>query len=182
SQGFLVVHGFWLLGQLQCCFVNIYSPFILSLKRHLWEDLMVFKHVLAIGLWCLLRDFNLVRIGYERIGGSRVSCRWEMALSYWETDFSNHCPIILKHREIYKNYIPFKFNNCCLKHPDLVELVKNCWMEANISGWPIFVIKEKLKCLKVKLKEWNKDSFGCLDSKFKRQILLARLLVWRWSK
>ncbi|KAE9587649.1 hypothetical protein Lalb_Chr23g0276161 [Lupinus albus] len=37
------------------------------------------------------------------------------------------------------------------------------WLETHISGWPAFIVKEKLKCLKVKLKAWNIDSFGCLD-------------------
>ncbi|XP_019435137.1 PREDICTED: uncharacterized protein LOC109341648 [Lupinus angustifolius] len=32
-------------------------------------------------------------------------------------------------------------------------------------GWKAFIVKEKLKVLKDRIKAWNKESFGCLDTK-----------------
>ncbi|CAK8572199.1 unnamed protein product [Lathyrus sativus] len=37
------------------------------------------------------------------------------------------------------------------------------WIELKILGSPSFILKEKLKCLKVRLKIWNKEVFGILD-------------------
>lgn len=45
------------------------------------------------------------------------------------------------------------------------EFVKNKWRGMEIEGWKGFVLKEKLKGIKSKLKVWNKDHFGNLDAK-----------------
>ncbi|KAF1870298.1 hypothetical protein Lal_00003504 [Lupinus albus] len=73
--------------------------------------------------------------------------------------------IVLKYRKKAKSPIPFRINNCWFKHPKFPELVKRTWLETRILGWFAFVVKEKLMCLKLKLKAWNRESFGCLDSK-----------------
>ncbi|KAF1893851.1 hypothetical protein Lal_00002390 [Lupinus albus] len=60
--------------------------------------------------------------------------------SQWDMirDFSNYCSIVLRQRKVDKD---------------------------SFSGRKAFIIKEKLKGLKRKIKIWNKDSFGCLDKK-----------------
>lgn len=40
-------------------------------------------------------------------------------------------------------------------------------MEAQVFGWAGFVVKSKLQILKSKLKEWNYEVFGNVDSKIK---------------
>jgi hypothetical protein len=44
-------------------------------------------------------------------------------------------------------------------HPDCVNVVQECW-NINIVGCPMYVLNEKLKLLKLKLKSWNKTVFG----------------------
>ncbi|KAF1874954.1 hypothetical protein Lal_00007570 [Lupinus albus] len=80
-------------------------------------------------------------------------------------DFSDHCLIILRQRKMEKGLTPFRFNNCWLKHHNFADLVSNSWCEDSCSGRKAFIVKEKLKALKGKIKVWNKVSFGCLDSK-----------------
>ncbi|KAF1863277.1 hypothetical protein Lal_00031362 [Lupinus albus] len=80
-------------------------------------------------------------------------------------DFSDHCLIVLRQRKVEMGLIPFHFNNCWLKHHNFAGLVSNSWCEDTWSGRKAFIVKEKLKALKGKIKLLNKDSFGCLDSK-----------------
>lgn len=44
------------------------------------------------------------------------------------------------------------------------DFVKKEWLGLKVDGWKGFVLKEKLKGIKNKLKVWNKDHFGNLDS------------------
>lgn len=36
-------------------------------------------------------------------------------------------------------------------------MARSCWSSSNVSGKACFILKEKLKLLKLKLKEWNKE-------------------------
>src|ERR1044072_2046451 len=53
------------------------------------------------------------------------------------------------------------------------KFVNESWGELRLQGRGIFVLKEKLKLLKEKLKVWNKEIFG--DLNLKRKDLIARL-------
>lgn len=48
------------------------------------------------------------------------------------------------------------------------DFVKQVWGELQVEGWKGYVLKEKFKGLKVKLKEWNKDHCGNLESQIKK--------------
>lgn len=89
------------------------------------------------------------------------------ASSQWilDRDFSDHCPIILK--TVCSNWgpRPFRFNNFWLQHPGFGDMVKNFWEGIEVEGWAAFVLKEKLKNLKVELVRWNREVFGHLDTK-----------------
>ncbi|XP_019427125.1 PREDICTED: uncharacterized protein LOC109335447 [Lupinus angustifolius] len=80
-------------------------------------------------------------------------------------EFSNHCPVILRYKKLEKGPIPFKFNNCWLHHPSFAAVVSNSWANSDVVGKWEFIIKEKLKHLKKDIKVWNKECFGCLDTK-----------------
>jgi len=54
--------------------------------------------------------------------------------------------------------------------PGFKDFVKEKWRVCNMQGNSISKFKDKLNLLKVDLKEWNRNVFGCLDSK-KKQIL-----------
>ncbi|RVW98500.1 hypothetical protein CK203_026862 [Vitis vinifera] len=53
--------------------------------------------------------------------------------------------------------IPFRFENMWLKEEGFKELLRGWWQGFNCSGSYSFVLSEKLKALKVKLKNWNKE-------------------------
>ncbi|CAL5202946.1 unnamed protein product [Lathyrus oleraceus] len=46
----------------------------------------------------------------------------------------------------------FKFNNCWLKHKDFSNFVDKEWRSFKVMGRGDFVLKEKLKLLKISLK------------------------------
>ena len=48
---------------------------------------------------------------------------------------------------------------------DFSDLVKAVWDDSNISGFLSFVVVKKLNLLRSKLKVWNRDVFGHLDTK-----------------
>ena len=49
--------------------------------------------------------------------------------------------------------------------PGFKEFVKEKWGTYSVQGNSISKLKDKLKLLKTDLKEWNKNVFGCLQSK-----------------
>ena len=78
---------------------------------------------------------------------------------------SDHWPIALEAAflETPKNR-PFKFEKFWLTHPNFPELVKKWWDEPrNVSGTKMFKLQSKLKYIKHKLKEWNKETFGNIN-------------------
>lgn len=44
-----------------------------------------------------------------------------------------------------------------------MAFVEECWADAQVEGWKGYVIKEKFKILKEKLRKWNKEVFGVVD-------------------
>ncbi|XP_057789837.1 uncharacterized protein LOC131006698 [Salvia miltiorrhiza] len=65
---------------------------------------------------------------------------------------SDHCPILLSTKIVDWGPKPFRFINAWTTHPEFNQLIQ----------------KEKLKALKVALKEWNKSTFGLIDNEIKR--------------
>lgn len=37
------------------------------------------------------------------------------------------------------------------------------WKELKVEGWMTPIVKEKLKCVKEKVKVWNREVYGALD-------------------
>ncbi|RVX06893.1 hypothetical protein CK203_015021 [Vitis vinifera] len=73
---------------------------------------------------------------------------------------SDHFPILLDGGGVRRGPIPFRFENMWLKEEGFKELLKELVARFNFSGSYSFVLSEKLKALKVKLKNWNKEVFG----------------------
>lgn len=76
---------------------------------------------------------------------------------------SDHCPIWLI-RSI-KDWRPkvFRFINGWLEHSYFRPFVSSCWAGFDVHGNKAYVVKEKLKLIKAKLRGWNKELFGVLD-------------------
>ena len=73
---------------------------------------------------------------------------------------SDHFPILLDGGGTRRGPIPFRFENMWLKEEGFKELLKGWWQGFNYSGSYSFILTEKLKALKIKLKEWNSKVFG----------------------
>lgn len=50
-------------------------------------------------------------------------------------------------------------------HPDCKNIIADSW-KLNVVATPMFILTQKLKVLKEKLKAWNKDSFGNVNEGF----------------
>lgn len=68
GNGFLGVCMEWLKSKESCVIVNIYSPCNLSQKRGMWKDLVMSKKGFGGRAWCVVGDFNAVKMGSERRG------------------------------------------------------------------------------------------------------------------
>jgi len=73
---------------------------------------------------------------------------------------SDHFPILLDFKtSSIPQVTPFRFMQMWLLHEDCKRIVKETWSN-NVVGSPMFVLSQKLKDLKLKLKDWNHNIFG----------------------
>ena len=56
------------------------------------------------------------------------------------------------------------------------DLLKYWWEEGSFSGSPSFILAEKLKFLKAKLKEWNRNTFGRVE--YRKNLALEQMEYW----
>eukprot|EP00253_Pinus_taeda_P009353 PITA_09353 len=75
---------------------------------------------------------------------------------------SNHWPIHLEVQSIgTPRNRPFRFENIWLSHPDFSSNIAKWWAEdLNIQGTNMLLLQKRLKHIKLKLKEWNKNEHG----------------------
>ncbi|CAL0318886.1 unnamed protein product [Lupinus luteus] len=60
----------------------------------------------------------------------------------------------------------FRFLKMWLHHPGISEVVKDSWSQP-VCGCPMFILSNKLKRLKMVLKDWNANVFGNLHQRVK---------------
>jgi hypothetical protein len=70
-------------------------------------------------------------------------------------DVADHCPLLLKYSSSDWGPKPFRFNNFWLQNSTFKDIVLNTWRAQEVEGWMGFVLKERLKGLKMAIKEWN---------------------------
>ena len=68
DNGFIMLVGQWLKEAQQVHVISIYSPCDIRNKRALWDSVKQLKNLNPGGLWCILGDFNNIRIPSERLG------------------------------------------------------------------------------------------------------------------
>ena len=73
---------------------------------------------------------------------------------------SDHCPLHVHNADKNWGPKPFRFQNCWLTDPNCLKIVKESWQAS--SGIPT---TEKLKAVRKRLKGWNQDDFGNIDTK-----------------
>ncbi|XP_058733278.1 uncharacterized protein LOC131604879 [Vicia villosa] len=78
-------------------------------------------------------------------------------------DISDHCPIWLIGNNSNWGSKPFKVNNKWFSNKDFLSFVEKEWLELKVEGRGDFVLKEKLRRLKERLRWWNVNIFGRFD-------------------
>ncbi|CAK8537008.1 unnamed protein product [Lathyrus sativus] len=78
-------------------------------------------------------------------------------------DISDHCPIWLAADKENWGPKPFKFNNEWFAKDDFLVFAEREWKDIHVEGRGDFVLKEKLKIFKDRLKWWNRVVFGKID-------------------
>ncbi|XP_057803416.1 uncharacterized protein LOC131018725 [Salvia miltiorrhiza] len=168
--------GVWKPENLRCCFVNVYAPTEPSAKIILWDMLKLVVEQNKDLCLCLLGDFNAIREPGDRVGigephGAAESRAFDLFIRECQLleirTQRQEIHLVLAKWEMQKMIDwgpkPFRFINVWTSHPEFMNLVKKVWEETKIPGWSCFVFKEKLKRLKVVLKEWNRSTFGDID-------------------
>ncbi|XP_058783675.1 uncharacterized protein LOC131658395 [Vicia villosa] len=85
-------------------------------------------------------------------------------------EISDHCPVWLKVGGKDWGPKPFRFNNGWYKHREFDSFLKKEWGLLSVRGRGDFVLYEKLKNLKLKLKDWNKEIYGWIDLSIEEKI------------
>ncbi|KAL5142373.1 Cleavage and polyadenylation specificity factor subunit 2 [Glycine soja] len=79
-------------------------------------------------------------------------------------DFSDHCPIILQTKKVDWGPKPFRVADWWLHQKGYQRVVREAWRADQQPGWGGFLLKNKLRMLKLSIKQWSKE-FGNISSK-----------------
>ncbi|KAK1263132.1 hypothetical protein QJS04_geneDACA016228 [Acorus gramineus] len=90
--------------------------------------------------WCVGGNFNEVRFGYEKVGGSPIHSRQSIPA-------------------VPSDPRPFRYFEMWESHLDFQSVVEHAW-HSNELGSPLFRLVKKLSNVKFELKQWNKNVFG----------------------
>ena len=77
---------------------------------------------------------------------------------------SDHFPVLLKEGSWRRGPAPFRFETMWFKVEGFKDLIRSWWWGIKVSGSTSFRLSAKLKELKQKLKVWNMEEFGNLES------------------
>ncbi|XP_057423791.1 uncharacterized protein LOC130717555 [Lotus japonicus] len=84
-----------------------------------------------------------------------------------QRDILDHCPLLFKRVNQNWGPKPFRVLNCWFDDPRFQAFVGDSWREIQVEGRGIIALNEKLKTLKLKLKQWNLEVFGNLHRRKK---------------
>lgn len=122
----------------------------------------------------------------KQLGNDRICNRLDIAfgnhewmikwghtkLIYDLPSMSDHSPMILELHTYQRNLkVPFRFFNVWADHKDFIPRVQDIW-HIQIDGTNMYKLWEKLKKLKVVLKQLNTTEFKTTFSKYKKQELI----------
>ena len=88
----------------------------------------------------------------------------------------DHSPMLLEGGTWLNCPSPFRFENMWLKVEGFKELIRDWWQSFEFRGTHSYVLMEKIKALKVKLKAWNKGVFGNVDEQ--KKSALKNVALW----
>jgi exonuclease III len=108
---------------------------------------------------------SMSRIDRALLSEDRILTWGQPSLWILPRTVSDHCPLVMRYSNVDWGPRPFRFNNHWLAHGSFRSTVEEFWRSYVSSGWMGFILKEKLKGLKIMLKEWNKEVYGAVDTK-----------------
>ncbi|XP_058784985.1 uncharacterized protein LOC131659881 [Vicia villosa] len=85
-------------------------------------------------------------------------------------DISDHCPVWLMVDKEDWGPKPFKFNNEWFNDKNFFDFVKKEWEGIKVQGRGDFVLKEKFRLIKERLKWWEKNIFGKIDLEIEENV------------
>ncbi|XP_058726223.1 uncharacterized protein LOC131597549 [Vicia villosa] len=103
------------------------------------------------------------RIGRILVSNNIVNWWGVVGQQIGDMDISDHCPIWLVANKNDWGPKPFKFNNEWFQNKDFIGFLEKEWKEMEVYGRGDYVLKEKFRLLKSKLKWWNVNIFGKID-------------------
>ncbi|RVW72705.1 hypothetical protein CK203_056739 [Vitis vinifera] len=182
-------------------FMGVYGPTLKRYRELFWEELGAIRGLWS-DPWCIGGDFNAVKFPSERSREGRLTGSMRrfsevieesrldrfLVSEDWENHFSgaiqsslprpvsDHFPILLDGGGVRSGPSPFRFENMWLKEEGFKELLKGWWQGFNYSGSYSFILTEKLKALKIKLKDWNREVFGKVG--VNKRLALEKVSYW----
>ena len=73
----------------------------------------------------------------------------------YQRGLSDHVPLMLHIDDANWGPRPLRMLKCWSSFPGYDDFVRDKWHSFNITGWGGYVLKHKLKLMKVSLKEWH---------------------------
>ncbi|XP_058784155.1 uncharacterized protein LOC131658925 [Vicia villosa] len=103
---------------------------------------------------------------------SNIVNRWEVIGQFiGDRDISDHCPIWIMTDHLNWGPKLFRFNNEWFSFDSFIPFVEKEWKSMKMEGRGNFLLKEKLRFLKDKLRSWNKGVFGKIDLEMEEGVL-----------
>ncbi|GJS13544.1 putative RNA-directed DNA polymerase, eukaryota, reverse transcriptase zinc-binding domain protein [Tanacetum coccineum] len=193
DHNFLGVIGSWVGVSNKIGLLNVYSPQLSSSKEALWLDIKSLLNSDDI-TWVVFRDFNVVRNRDERFTrldkdgrkeskldrfmvSNRFFDTWkDVSVTVLSRSHSNHCLILLKVGGSYFRPKPFKMFNKWIGVEGFNDLVSIAWTSFSISMRPDIFLKNKLKRLRLAIKDWTNNRM--VAQNLAKESLMKNLLEW----
>ncbi|GJY21338.1 hypothetical protein Tco_0393904 [Tanacetum coccineum] len=169
-------------------YITIHEKTVHSLKRYihwrsLWNGLCLHKNYVRNRPWCLRVDFNAsLFVGDTSMGSSRVMANLEFNDAFVGAHaifqpyrISDHSPSALSIPTlVIAKPRPFKFFNVLTLNARFMDVVRDEWTR-RISGFHMFQVVKKLKCLKKPIRKLMYEKGNLHDNVIRLRAELDRL-------
>nr|XP_016443887.1 PREDICTED: uncharacterized protein LOC107769198 [Nicotiana tabacum] len=160
------------------CYTGVYGPHTNPDREVLWLELAALRGIWD-EQWVIGGDFNGAFYTWSRGEDSIQASRIDRFLfsSEWNDTFkdikqialpkvtSDHRPILLENGDWEVGPFYFKFENMWLQEVGFLDKIKEWWQNYSIEGTPDFVLSQKLRCLKKDITDWNRETYGKLETR-----------------
>nr|GEU34258.1 RNA-directed DNA polymerase, eukaryota [Tanacetum cinerariifolium] len=170
SDNFIAVYGTWIPSNTKFLFISIYAPQQTSLKRELWDYLLV-----LLGRWngevVLMGEFNegasftwshpsttkMSKLDRFLISKGVVSLFPSISGSCLDRHLSDHRPILLHEVRVDFGPTPFRFYHSWFNYDGFDNMVDQTWRSFSHSDRNGMIrFKKKLQDLKSSIRNWIK--------------------------